>query len=207
MNATTIDITRTLGPDTVGFPGDADFSISQKRTDCFALSEISIGSHSGTHIDAPRHYFDEGESIDMIPIARFFLAAEVVAIESRVAVTMAELADCSPEPGVAILFKTANSNLSRERFHEDFVYIEPDVARWLLEREVPLVGIDYLSVERYDDADFPVHRMLLGAGVLILEDIDLSLVTPGRYRLVCLPLKIAHADGAPCRAVLRRSQS
>jgi len=206
MNATMIDITRTLGPDTVGFPGDADFSISQKRTDCFTLSEISMGSHSGTHIDAPRHYFDEGESIDAIPIARFFLAAEVVAIKSRVAVTVAELADCSPEPGVAILFKTANSNLSRERFHKDFVYIDPDVARWLLERKVPLVGIDYLSVERYDDADFPVHRMLLGAGVLILEDIDLSLVTPGRYQLVCLPLKIAHADGAPCRAVLRRAQ-
>lgn len=206
MNATTIDITRTLGSDTVSFPGDADFSISQKRTDCFALSDISMGSHSGTHIDAPRHYFDEGESIDAIPIARFFLAAEVVAIESRVAVTRAELADCSPEPGVAILFKTANSNLSRERFHEDYIYIEPDVARWLLERKVPLVGIDYLSVERYDDTDFPVHRTLLGAGVLILEDIDLSLVTPGRYQLVCLPLKIAHADGAPCRAVLRRAQ-
>ena len=130
--------------------------------------------------------------------------ADVIEIESPVAVTMSELDGYQIEPGQAVLFKTKNSDLPRERFHENFVYIEPDVARWLVDGGTSLVGIDYLSVERYDDIDFPVHRILLGAGALILEDVDLRSAPPGRYRLVCLPIKIGHADGAPCRAVLWR---
>lgn len=204
MKKMMIDITRTLGLDTIGFPSDTDFSVSQRRADGYTLSRLVLSSHSGTHIDAPLHFLERRESLDEIPVERFFLDADVISIESAVSVTMAELDGYSIEHGQAVLFKTKNSDLPRERFHENFVYIESDVARWLVDRGVSLVGIDYLSVERYDDMDFPVHRMLLGAGALILEDIDLRSVEPGRYRLICLPIKTRHADGAPCRAVLWR---
>ena len=197
-----IDITRTLGLDTVSFPDDTDFSVSRARVDGYALSRLVMSSHSGTHIDAPLHFFEGRETLDEMPVDRFFLDADVITVESTVAVTMSELDGYQIEPGQAVLFRTKNSDLPRERFHENFVYIEPDVARWLVDMKVSLVGIDYLSVERYDDMDFPVHRILLGAGALILEDVDLRSVEPGRYRLVCLPIKTVHADGAPCRAVL-----
>ena len=204
MKEMMIDITRTLGLDTISFPSDTKFSVSERHADGYTISRLVLSSHSGTHIDAPLHFFEARESLDEIPIERFFLDADVISIESPVSVAMTELMDHSIEHGQAVLFKTKNSDLSRERFHEHFVYIESGVARWLVDAGVSLVGIDYPSVERYDDMDFPVHRMLLGAGVLILEDIDLRSVEPGRYRLICLPIKTKHADGAPCRAVLWR---
>ena len=163
-----------------------------------------MSSHSGTHIDAPFHFFDGRESLDEVPVERFFLDADVIEIESPKSVTVHELDNYQVEPGQAVLFKTRNGNLTRERFNENFVYIESDAARWLVDKGVSLVGIDYISVERYDAMDFPVHRILLGAGVLILEDIDLRSAPPGRYRLTCLPIKTVRADGAPCRAVLWR---
>jgi len=136
---------------------------------------------------------------------RFFIDVDVIEIESPASVTVSELDRYPVEPGQAVLFKTRNSDLPRERFHENFVYIESDAARWLVDKRVSLVGIDYISVERYDDMDFPVHLTLLGAGALILEDVDLQSVEPGRYRLACLPIKTVRADGAPCRAVLWRT--
>ena len=200
----TIDITRTLGLDTVSFPDDADFSESHTRASGYALSRLVMSSHSGTHIDAPLHFFEGRESLDEVPVERFFLDADVIEIESQAAVTVSELDGYPVEPGQAVLFKTRNSDLPRERFYENFVYIESDAARWLVDKGVSLVGIDYISVERYDDMDFPVHLTLLGAGALILEDVDLRFVEPGKYRLTCLPIKTIHADGAPCRAVLWR---
>ncbi|RZN37524.1 MAG: cyclase family protein [Methanosarcinales archaeon] len=199
-----IDITRTIGQDTVVFPGDTTPSVSQAHCDDYTISELALGSHSGTHIDAPLHFFDGRKSLDMIPVKRFFLDADVIAIKSQVAVTVEELSGCKIDPGQAILLKTRNSDLPRDRFYEDFVHIKPDAAELLVNKGVSMVGIDYLSPDRYGDTDFPVHRTLLGAGVLILEDIDLRAVAPGRYRLACLPIKTRHADGAPCRAVLGR---
>jgi len=199
-----IDITRTIGQDTVVFPGDAAPFVAQARCDGYTLSELTLGSHSGTHIDAPLHFFDGRKSLDTIHVERFFLDADVVAIKSQVAVTVAELKGRKIDQGQAILFKTRNSDLPRDRFCEDFVYIKPDAAELLVDMGVSLVGIDYLSPDRYGDMDFPVHLTLLGAGVLILEDIDLRAVASGRYRLVCLPIKTHQADGAPCRAVLGR---
>ncbi|MEA1907918.1 MAG: cyclase family protein [Euryarchaeota archaeon] len=199
-----IDITRTIELDMVVFPGDTAPSVSQARCDGYTLSELTLCSHSGTHIDAPLHFFDGRKSLDMIPVERFFLDADVVAIKSQVAVTVEELRGCKIDPGQAIIFKTRNSALPRDRFCEDFVYIKPDAAELLVDRGVSLVGIDYLSPDRHGDIDFPVHRTLLGAGVLILEDLDLRAVAPGCYRLACPPIKTRHADGAPCRAVLGR---
>ncbi len=198
-----IDITRTLGLDTVSFPDDVDFSTSHTRASGYALSRLVMSSHSGTHIDAPLHFFEARESLDEVPVERFFLDADVIEIESQAAVTVSELDGYPIKPGQAVLFKTRNSDLPRERFHENFVYIESDAARWLVDKGVSLVGIDYISVERYDDMDFPVHRILLGAGALILEDVDLRSAPPGRYSLTCFPIKTVRADGAPCRAVLR----
>ncbi len=200
-----IDITRTLGLDTVSFPDDVDFSMSRTHASGYALSRLVMSSHSGTHIDAPLHFFKERESLDDVPVERFFIDADVIEIESPTSVTVSELDSYPVEPGQAVLFKTRNSGLPRERFHENFVYVEPDAARWLVDKGASLIGIDYISVERYDDMDFPVHRTLLGAGALILEDVDLRSVKPGRYRLTCLPIKTVHADGAPCRAVLWRT--
>ncbi len=200
-----IDITRTLGLDAVSFPDDVDFSMSHTRASGYALSRLVMSSHSGTHIDAPFHFFEGRESLDEVPVERFFIDADVIEIESPASVTVSELDSHPVEPGQAVLFKTKNSDLPRERFYEDFVYIESDAARWLVDKGVSLVGIDYVSVERYDDMAFPVHRTLLDAGTLILEDVDLRSAPPGRYRLTCLPIKTVRADGAPCRAVLRRT--
>lgn len=200
------DITRTLGLDTLSIPDDPAFESAKiasiQNGDIFNLRRLVISSHSGTHLDAPYHFFDDQSSLDQLPINRFVLEAQVIYIQNPKKISLQEIENYPIKPGQAILFKTKNRYLPRDTFSEKFVDLTEPAARWLVQKKISLVGIDYLSIERFDDDTFPVHQILLGSSILILEDIDLSQIEPGLYQLSCLPLKFKNADGAPCRAIL-----
>ena len=204
-----IDITRTLGQDDIAYPGDPVFareefiakSVDDESAAAYTAARLTMSSHSGTHLDAPRHLFADGLTLDQYPPERFILTARVISCEEPHFVGTACLAGLDLPAGEAVLFRTVNSLLPRDG-SGDYVSITPQAARALVKSGVALVGIDHLSVDAADAAALPVHRILLKAGVLILEDVNLGAVSPGRYRLTCLPLKIRNADAAPCRAVL-----
>jgi arylformamidase len=169
------------------------------------VTEFTFGSHNGTHLDAASHFIDGGQTVEEIPLERLIGPALVVQIDNDVrAIGERELRACSIEGATRILLKTRNSSLLRkDSFIEDFTYIDGSGADYLVSIGVELVAIDYLSVEEFD-ADEPVaHRTLLEREVVIVEGVDLNGVTPGRYELFCLPVKVAGVDGAPVRAVLR----
>jgi arylformamidase len=165
------------------------------------LSRLDFGLHSGTHIDAPVHFIDGAPGADLVPLEELIGPAFVVdATSVQGALDEASLRRLELPEGERLLLKTRNSPLwERDRFTPDFVSLTGDGAGYLVARGVRLVGIDYLSI-----GDPEAHRTLLGAGVVAVEGLDLRRVEPGPYRLVCLPLRIVGADGAPARAVLLR---
>ena len=203
-----IDITRTLGADCVCYPGDPEFAREEVRGTAgavgFTIARLALGSHSGTHLDAPRHLFESGATLDSLPPERFILPAVVVSCGMAEQVQPAHLDGITIPQGGAVLFRTSNSFLERDALSPEWVSIHPDTARLLVKQGVSLVGVDYISPDPADSEDLPTHRILLGAGVLILEDVGLSAAEPGEYRLTCLPLRVKDADAAPCRAVLER---
>jgi arylformamidase len=168
------------------------------------VSFIRFGSHTGTHADAARHFFDDGQAVDSIPLERLIGPAIVVSFpDSLMAITAADLDGVDIGSHKRVLLRTRNSKLlSQREFVPDYTYVAPDAAALLVERGVELVGVDYLSIEQLHSGHHRTHRTLLGASVVILEGLDLSLVEPGEYELICLPLRIAGCDGAPARAVL-----
>lgn len=170
------------------------------------VSRIGFGVHAGTHVDAPVHFIADGVGVDRVPLDALIgpaLVVDATNIDHHLdASAMDALA--IPEGTDRVLFKTTNSELwASDRFETGFVGITEDGAGWLVERGVRLVGIDYLSIAPYGES-VPTHRALLGAGVAILEGTDLRGVQPGEYELMCAPLRIVDADGAPARALLVR---
>ncbi len=206
---TILDISVPISGSMPIFKGDPMVNIARtadmSRGDPYTLTRIDLGVHTGTHVDAPLHFVRDGAAIEQLDLNALIGPAYVVDL-SRVdgEITARDL-DATHLPGGAerILFKTKNSALwEKPGFQEDFVALAADGARWLVERQVRLVGIDYLSVEVYGSTDFPAHHILLDAGVIILEGVQLKDIAPGVYELLCLPLKIQGAEGAPARAVL-----
>jgi arylformamidase len=173
--------------------------------DNVTLSTISMSAHTGTHMDAPLHFIYGGETIDKMPPERTIGRARVIEIKDNESIKPEELSPFQIQHGERILLKTQNSYRvwKSDEFVEDFVYISDEAALFLAERHVMLVGVDYLSVGSYKYGGAFVHRTLLDNGIWIIEGIDLSLVNPGEYELICLPLKILNGDGAPARALLR----
>jgi arylformamidase len=168
------------------------------------LTAFSMGSHTGTHVDAPAHYVRDGATVEQLALAAMVGPALVVEHNGSAHITAADL-DALGVNGEhsRVLFKTANERLWEEReFRRDYLALAPSAARRLVEIGVELVGIDYLSVEAYDSTDFAVHHALLAAGVVALEGVDLREVPPGEYLLVCAPLKLVGAEGAPARVYL-----
>lgn len=200
------DITRTIGLDTLVYPGDRPHRINRPDglggDEGAELPQLELGAHTGTHLDAPAHFVEGGATLDQIHLDRFFRRAHVVDARGRKVLSTETMAGHEIRSGDAVLFRTDNEQLPRKRYSADHVHLSADLAQRLVEMQVSLVGIDYLSVDRADSDDYPVHTALLGAGILILEDCDLRAVRPGRYRLTCLPLRLAGTDAAPCRAVL-----
>lgn len=204
-----VDVSVPLHTNMVHWPGDPAARIErvldmEKGDEC-SVSKIAMGSHTGTHMDAPFHYVRGGAPLDRMPLDVTIGAARVVAIRDRASIKRSELERMRLCRGERILFKTANSQRcwNGDAFVEDFVSISLDAARFLAQRRVMLVGIDYLSVGGFKAGGASVHRALLEAGIWIIEGLNLSMVGPGRYQLVCLPLRIENSDGAPARALLR----
>ena len=181
--------------------------LSIDRGDPVNDSDLFMNVHTGTHIDAPLHHFEEGSAADKVPLDSLLGKAWVADLVSAPDITADVLEKAWPQEGATrILLKTRNSNLWAEQrtdFTPDYSALTKDSAGWLLSRGVRLVGIDYLSVQRFLDPP-AVHRLLLGAGVVLLEGLDLSNARAGWYELICLPLKLAGSDGSPARAVLRK---
>ena len=205
------DITVPLSADLPVFPGDPAVSIepvtSLARGDAANVSRLCLASHAGTHVDVPRHCDDHGLAVDGLPLE--LLMGEALVADCRgVKVIDRKLLAHLPLEGVErLLLRTDNSALwGRLGFWEDYCAVSEAGARYLVEAGVRLVGIDYLSVESFTGNGL-VHRLLLGAGVTILEGVNLADVPAGRYELFCLPLKVKDGDGAPVRAVLRRHGS
>src|SRR6266513_1220040 len=167
------------------------------------VTSLCLGSHTGTHVDAPRHFINEGKTVEALPLESHCGPARVLQIDDATSVKRRHL---EPHRGVErVLLQTRNGSLwNKDGFQKDFVFLEADAADWLVEQRVRLVGIDYLSIEQFHSIDYHTHHALLGAGIVIVEGLDLRRVAPGDYTLWCLPLKVAGADGAPCRAVLSR---
>jgi arylformamidase len=173
------------------------------------LSELCLGSHTGTHVDAPRHFIKGGKGIDRLDLQRFIGAAWVADLPRvRGGISAADLRRARiPRGSRRILLRTSNSRLwhPARPFKTDFVYLAADAADWMVERGVELVGIDYLSIEGYGIPDAPTHKRLLGAGIPIVEGLDLFKVRPGRWQMAAFPLRIESGDAGLTRAVLWRS--
>lgn len=204
------DITLPVFPGMPVWPGDPPLVLEQvEAMDSGAhvnVSRLDCSVHTGTHVDAPHHFLNDGRTVESLPLEVLTGPARVVAIPSSAdLVTAPVLEAASIPPGTArLLLKTRNSEFWRRgerRFQEDFVAVSPDGAEWLVAHGIRLVGVDYLSVAPFQDSD-PTHHILLEAGVVILEGVDLSAVQPGAYDLYCLPLKLVGSDGAPARAIL-----
>jgi arylformamidase len=169
------------------------------------VSRLSMGAHTGTHMDAPLHFIRDGRSIDTMPIEATVGPARVLTISDPQAIKVYELEAYAIQPGERILFKTNNSAgaWQSSTFVEDFVYISHEAAQYLAEKRVQTVGVDYLSVGGYRVDGPETHQALLSAGIWIIEGLNLANVQAGLYELICLPLKMVGAEGAPARAVLR----
>jgi arylformamidase len=202
-----IDISVPNGPSQHVYPGDPVPLVEQARAirdgDVCNLSLLTMGSHTGTHVDAPYHFIDGGPRLGDVALDRMVGEALVADLRGRTAVDADALAHAALRHGDILLCLTDNSaRWAAPDFQRDFTYLTRDAADLLVERGVRAVGIDYLSIEQFGSSDFAVHHRLLGAGVFVIEGLDLRGVEPGRYTLVCLPLKFPDLDGAPARAVL-----
>jgi len=179
------------------------------RKDGVNLSELCLGSHTGTHVDAPSHFIRGGKGIDRVDLERF-LGPAYVADLRRVegGISALDLAKARiPRGSRRVLLRTSNSRWwhPARAFRTDFVYLAPDGADWLVDRGVQLVGIDYLSIEGYRVPGAPTHKRLLGAGIPILEGLDLFNIRPGRWQMAAFPLRIKDGDAGLTRAVLWNS--
>jgi arylformamidase len=202
------DISLNLSAETVGWIGSTPFELVERRRmsrgEHNNTSAVSMSVHAGTHLDAPFHFVPDGATIDALPLDTFMGPALVHAVEADRYITEAHVGQLPLRGETRVLFKTRNSELlKRSAFDPDFVAFSVEAARALVARGVRLVGVDYLSVAHAGDEQIPVHRALLDHGVALLEGIDLSAVPPGRYELICFPIRLRGSDGAPCRAVLR----
>jgi arylformamidase len=195
------------------WPGDPDFKIYslQRLRDGGAanISGIECGVHTGTHVDAPWHFLDDGATVERLPLDVLVGPAVVAFLPVVNEITAADLeALALPEGTRRLLLRTRNSGLWASGvtgFRRDFAALTGDAAAWLVQRGVRLIGIDYLSVQRFEDS-YETHRTLLAAGIVIVEGLNLDGVNPGDYDLACLPLKIDGADGSPARVVLIRPE-
>lgn len=202
------DISVVISTDMPVYPGDPPVSISPflsiSKGDKVNVSALALGSHTGTHLDAPRHFFENGRGMSELELELLAGRATVLQLDVAQEIRREHLEGADLRGTERLLLGTANSALWREAgFQEDYIYLTEDTARHLVELGVKLVGLDYLSVEKFGSSEAPVHRALLQNDVVILEGLNLTGIEPGEYELICLPLRLNCEDGAPARAILR----
>lgn len=206
-----IDVTLAIGPEMLTWPGDPPVAVDPAkrlaRGDASNVSDLRMGSHTGTHVDPPFHFIGGGTTVDRLAIDALVgpaMVADLTWVERRIGPDELDKLGL-PEGTERLLMRTRNSELwTRDRieFPDDYVCMTVEGARWVAERGLRLLGTDFLSIEQRGAPGHPVHVTLLRAGVVILEGLALFGVEPGSYDLTCLPLKILGGDGAPARAVL-----
>lgn len=208
------DVTVPISNELPTWPGDPSVQLTVWRSlasgDGANVSMLNFGAHTGTHVDAPAHFIEGAAKIEALPLDVLIGEAQVVEVPDDVLVIDEEfvLAQCAPGT-TRIVFKTRNSAFwheSKPEFHEDFTYLDLKAAEKLVECGIKLVGIDYLSIEKFGSPKHETHLALLSHGVVILEGLDLTDIPAGQYELICLPLRLRthKGDGAPARVVLRR---
>ena len=207
-----LDISLILSAELPHWPGSPRMTIHRRRDmaqgDAVNDSTLFCGVHTGTHVDAPRHFLAEGADITQLSLDSLIGPAIVVALPDAAVITADDLEALElPASTQRLLLRTRNS-VGRQRgdceFRSDFVALTADAARWVVKRGIRLIGVDYLSVQPFR-GDPQTHIVLLEAGVVVVEGLNLAEAPPGLYELICLPIKLAGAEGAPARAVLRVS--
>jgi arylformamidase len=204
-----LDVSVPLAAGLATYPGNPEFEMQPiKRIADGGSSNVSrlvMGTHTGTHVDAPKHFFDDGIGVDGLPLDLLIGRARVVEINRRGGIGPEELAAAGLREDLRVLLKTSNSALwNGEGFHTDYTHLTDAGARYLVDQGVKVVGIDYLSVEQFKKPGAPAHRALLSQGVVIIEALNLAEVDAGMYEMFCLPLRVVGADGAPARVILKR---
>jgi arylformamidase len=203
------DISVPITDGGVTYPGNPPIRVSYQQAISKGaganVSEISFGSHTATHIDAAKHFIDDGASVDAIPLELLIGPALVIAFPDDVmSIGRAQLMAHPIKGHERVLLRTRNSCFwGKPDFVRDYTYLAPDGADYLVELGVRLVGIDYLSIEQFQSGDHRTHLTLLGNGTVIIEGLNLLAPRAGIYELICLPLLMQGIDGAPARAVLR----
>ncbi len=209
------DITVPISERVPVYEGDPkvkiDVAHSIKRGDAANVTQLCAGCHTATHVDAPNHFIEGTRKVHELDLEKFIGKCRVVELDESVTEIAPEHVE-NLENVERILFKTRNSSFWNDvsnGFRKDFTYISPEAARVLVEKNIKLVGIDYLSVEKFASEDFATHITLLEKEVAIIEGLDLREVPAGEYELICLPLKIISetGDGAPARTILREIQT
>jgi arylformamidase len=203
------DISLTVTPDMPTWPGDPHPELTSLARisdgDIANVTHLSLSAHTGTHIDAPWHFLANGARLESIPLETLIGRVYVIEIPQVAIITASDLRSAKVPTGTRrVLLKTRNCDFwasGEKTFQTEFVAIGPDAAAWLVERGIKLVGIDYLSVAPFNNPQ-PTHQILLRAGIVIVEGLNLSQVKSGHYTLYCLPLKYEGIDGAPARAIL-----
>jgi arylformamidase len=203
------DVSVALRDGMVHWPGDPECHIkrvvSMEEGAVCNLTHLSLSAHTATHMDAPRHFIADGLTMDQMPLGAVIGDCRVIEFDTANQITPEDLQPHQLQRGERLLFKTRNSAQSwnSDTFDKDFVSIRQDAAAYLVECGVRTVGVDYLSIGGYEKDGVETHRIMLGAGMWVIEGLNLSAITPGAYEMICLPLKIMGADGAPCRVVVR----
>ena len=203
------DVSVAIRPGMPVWPSDPPVNLttrahlSRDKSHTVRVTSIEMGSHTGTHIDAPSHFVEGGRTLSEIPLDWLIGPALVVDFPGIAAISLRDITTIDLNGAERVLLKTDNSSHWNDgAFYDKFVYLEPEAAAHLASRGVKLVGIDYLSIDRFRSESHPTHFQLLPKNVVILEGLNLNAVSPGRYHMVALPLNLEGADGAPTRVVL-----
>lgn len=203
------DISAPLDSDLASWPGEEGFLREEKKSGEAVVSKIRFGSHTGTHIDAPKHFIENGNSIDNLLLSSLIGECHVLNIKhSGHLITTKDISGL-PRNAKRVVFKTKNTEkglILNKDFRVDYISLDKNAAQELVKRKVKLVGIDYLSIEAKGSAGHPVHKTLLKAGIIIIEGCNLKGIKPGKYELIALPLRIKDGDGSPARVILKKTK-
>ena len=205
-----IDVSVPLDAQLPTYPNNTPFSLEPikriARGDSSNVSTLHMSAHTGTHVDAPRHFFDERAGTESLPLDLLMGRARVIEVDSRAGIAAEDLSGLDLSDDIRVLIKTHNSRLwGSPEFHPGYVGVLESGAKHLVAHGIKVVGVDYLSVEQFHNPGAPAHHTLLGAGVIVIEGLDLRDVEAGIYDMICLPLRIVGSDGAPARVVLRQN--